>query len=195
MKAPEQGRTVLVDMDGVLADFEARVLQIITDEHPDIPLPEARTNFYIEEDFPEEYRPIIESIYRRAGFFSELPLINGAPDGWQRILDAGFIPRICTSPVRRNPTCEQDKRSWLEEHFAPRFGSWVVDTAIISKTKHHFEGVALIDDRPRIAFAELASWMHVLFEQPYNRNQADKPRLRDWEDPELENILRLTVAA
>lgn len=75
-------REVLVDMDGVLANFDQRLIEILVDEHPEIQLPERRNSFYLKEDVDPRYENIINQITCRPGFFSSLLLIEGALDGW-----------------------------------------------------------------------------------------------------------------
>lgn len=44
--------TVLVDMDGVLADFDAEAIARLQERHPNIPLLDTRINFYLSDDYP-----------------------------------------------------------------------------------------------------------------------------------------------
>lgn len=187
MKKPEN--IVLIDMDGVISDFDERVVRILQSDYPEVPLPPQRNNFYIDDDMPPEHKPIIREIISRPGFFTELRVLPDAHNGWERLLAAGWQPQICTSPLRKNPTCNEDKLSWLEEHFVPWFGHWVVDTAIIDKDKTRYPGIVLIDDRPKIDGDEKAVWRHVVFDQPYNKEAPSPLRLFGWKDSLLLPIL------
>lgn len=180
-------RTVLVDMDGVLSDFDGEVLRRLADAHPDIPRAAERSNFYIADDYPD-HKKIVRALYGGAGFFASLSVVDGALDGWARILDLGYRPRICSSPVTANPHSEVEKLAWLERHFAPRFGPQVVSEAVITKDKHLIDGVALIDDRPEIARYQDATWRHIIFGRPYNQSKQGL-RLRGWADPRLAEVL------
>lgn len=187
----EHARTVLVDMDGVIADFDGRVRSIMADEHPHIELVEPQQNFYVADDYPE-HRELVRAVSRRQGFFESLPVMPGAFDGWQRLLDLGYHPQICTSPIVTNLTCESEKLGWLAKHFAPVFGDWVVDEAVVTSTKHLQDGIALIDDRPGLHLADQATWQYVVFDQPYNQHYhqgTEHLRLRGWYDRELPAIL------
>jgi 5'-nucleotidase len=179
---------ILIDMDGVLADFDAEIANRVKNRHPHIALLETRDNFYLSEDYPE-YKALIRAISNEAGFFESLPLIDHAIEGWQRIIDLGYHPRICSSPIRSNPHSESEKRAWLQRHFSPLFGDSVATDAIITSDKHLFEGLALIDDRPELRNANNASWQHIIFDQPYNQT-VDKPRIHGWLDTELAATLR-----
>ncbi|OYW79414.1 MAG: hypothetical protein B7Z19_05260, partial [Polynucleobacter sp. 32-46-5] len=84
-----------------------------------------------------------------------------------------------------------------DEHFvdllASHFGQTVAEQAIIHKQKELFDGIALIDDRPVINNADQATWQHVVFDAPYNRDIATDLRLKGWSDPNLANILNLCL--
>ncbi|HUY53140.1 MAG TPA: hypothetical protein VMV24_01015 [Candidatus Dormibacteraeota bacterium] len=182
--------TVLVDMDGVIADFDMEVKLRLQDRHPEILIKETRKNFYISDDYPE-HSLLVRSISDEQGFFETLPLVEHALEGWQRIIDLGYHPIICSSPLGTNPYSKFEKINWLKQHFAPIFGQWVIDQAIITSDKHLFKGVALIDDRPVMKNSDLATWKHILFDQEYNRSDTDHARLRGWLDDALPELLEV----
>ena len=53
---------ILLDMDGVLADFEHAFLAAWRERHPDLaPVEyEDRQSFYIQQDYPAELRPRVD---------------------------------------------------------------------------------------------------------------------------------------
>jgi 5'-nucleotidase len=181
---------VLVDMDGVLADFDQELIERLHARHPAVPRIITRANFYVSDDYAE-HADLVRSISNEAGFFDSLPMIEGALEGWQRILESGYHPRICSSPIRTNPYSKSEKLGWLEQHFAPVFGRLVVDEAIITSHKEEHSGIALVDDRPELANADRAPWQHIVFDTPYNRH-VQQPRLYGWRDS---NLLQLLQAA
>ncbi len=178
---------VLVDMDGVIADFDGEALSRMAALTPGFLRQPERTNFYVAEDYPDHI-DALKAISREKGFFAALPLAERAMEGWERILDLGYYPQICTSPIRSNPHSGPEKLAWLDRHFAPVFGKHLVDEAIVTSEKHHYSGIALIDDRPVIEHSADAKWQHVVFDKPYNQNGAE-PRLRGWDDPAFDEIL------
>lgn len=187
---------VLVDMDGVLADFDAAFHDTVREQHPHIamldPLPDP-PSFYASQAYPGVYNAELRAISDAEHFFARLPVMPGALEGWQRIMDEGYQPQICSSPIRSNPYSKREKLGWLEEHLAPVFGSWVVETAIITSEKFRQKGDVLIDDRPDMPNAAMASWQHVVFDQPCNRHVETDLRLQGWNDPNLGSILRKAV--
>lgn len=191
--------TVLIDMDGVQADFDTEVLSRVAERYPHIqPLnPEEHPRaFYAHNNFPEEHRATVYKICLEEGFTASLPVIPGAIEGWERIMDAGYTPRVCSSPLP-TPHSEIEKLQWLEKHFVPRFGAWVVETAVVTRNKYLVDGVALIDDRPPgIKNSDQASWEHVIFDRAYNRGEAAKKyiRLNGWQDPDLAEKLACAEA-
>ena len=180
-------RTVLVDSDGVLADFDRRVITTMQSDFPEIPVLQTRQNHIIANDYPS-HKELVDSISRKAGFFATLPLIEGAVEGWKRIMELGYEPRVCTGLLAENPTIREDKRRWLEEHFVPEFGYGVVDRLVITSKKHVETGVALIDDNPEVKTFGVAAWQQIVFDKPYNQHSL-LPRLHGWSDISLGQLL------
>lgn len=171
-------------MDGVLADFNGYIRSFI---HPDKHKPDV--NFYITDTYPK-LKPMIHKLCAQPGFFFNLPLIEGAIDGWARLLALDYEPVICSSPLHSNKTCREDKLAWLEHHFVPYFGISIVDQAWIIKDKSLAEGDVLIDDR--VVWKTLSThptWKQLLFKQPYNKH-SELPQLDGWFDPKLPELLK-----
>ena len=169
---------VLVDMDGVLADFHAGTLKYVNANYPDVLTPDFK-HYRVHENFSDSaVRSDIIAMHSRPGFFRNLPLIDGAVQGWQKIIDLGYQPRICSSPLSTNPVCEIEKRQWLEEHF----GTAVAVDALITKDKYLHPAIALIDDRTDLLRADTAVWQQILFNAPYNQSFETDFRLSRWSD-------------
>ena len=137
---------ILVDMDGVLADFEGyRATLMRAMGHP---VPPTVETFYGRETyarmFGEPLALVAEGITLVEGFFRNLPLIPGGIEGVRRLQSSGHDVRICSSPLRRNPHCRDEKLEWLRRHL----GSDWADEATITSVKSEVVGDYLIDDRP-----------------------------------------------
>lgn len=66
---------ILVDMDGVLADFERGFLDSYRQRHPDkpfVPLGQ-RTTFQVKDDYSEDIQPLVKEVYTAPGFICSLP--------------------------------------------------------------------------------------------------------------------------
>ncbi len=182
---------VLVDMDGVIADFEVPNNDIIRTHFPHIEPVIDRTDFYYKDTY-RDYEGVNDVIYRenrRPGFFMSFPLVDGVIDGLERILNAGFSWRVCSSPLTDHITVIAEKKEYLEEYIVPYFGAWVLDEAIFDRDKSSYDAVAMIDDRPTLRNVKRARWQHVMFTQSYNKPIETNFRLQDWHDPSLENLL------
>src|ERR1700721_1444917 len=120
---------------------------------------------------------------------------GAALDRWQRLLDVGYSPRVCTAPLTLNPQSREGKLAWLEQHFVPRFGREIIERAIFDRDKFKYRAPALIDDRPAVNTNNgEATWEHVVFDQPYNQDCSRQFRLRGWRDPSLDSFLAEAIA-
>lgn len=172
-------------MDGVLAGFDKATDDFLASHPEGIPLL-ARDKFYYHHNYTDErHKEVITSLHITQNFFRNLPLIQGALEGWQRIIDLGYEPRIFSSPLHTNQWCKDEKIAWLEEHL----GKEVAEKAIIDRRKYLHDGIALIDDRPEREGSDQASWQHVVFDASYNQSSSAALRLHGWDDPALPDIL------
>ena len=165
---------ILVDQDGVLADFERGFVDSWTKavpDHPAVPV-ESRKSFFIHEDYPEHLRPAILDVVTAPGFFAGLPPIDGAAEALTGLLEAGHDVRITTSPLRQWRNCVAEKYAWVEQHLG---GEWT-SRMILTRDKTTVRGDVLIDDKPRVTGALTPMWTHLVYDAPYNRNVAT-PRL------------------
>ncbi|MFH1183370.1 MAG: 5'-3'-deoxyribonucleotidase [Candidatus Moraniibacteriota bacterium] len=172
---------ILVDQDGPLADLDAGFLKVWRERFPDkpyIPL-EERRSFHVSKDYPEPLRHEVDEIFFERGFFLNLPLVSGAVPALKEFLDLGHEIRICTSPLRRYQNCVLEKYRWVEKHFGLEF----VNRIICSRDKSLVFGDILVDDKPEVDGAIGASWEHIIFDKPYNRETAgEKRRMCGWEN-------------
>ncbi|NXK23208.1 NT5C protein, partial [Arenaria interpres] len=189
---------VLVDMDGVLADFEGAVLRGFVARFPGEPRVELaeRRGFSVREQYCSlredlggspagtgEGGGTRPSVYESPGFFLELDPIPGALEAMQemvRMQDTEVF--ICTSPLKKYEHCIVEKYKWVEKHLGPKF----VERIILTRDKTVVSADLLFDDKDTIRGAEQnPSWEHILFTCCHNsRFQLQPPRRRllSWAD-------------
>lgn len=169
---------ILIDMDGVIADFELGFLQSWRTRHPGtfyVPL-EGRSTFYVKDNYPEDLKDLVNEIYWETGFFRNLPPIHGAQDALTEMEAMGFEVFICSSPLRKYQYSTVEKYEWVEMHL----GFEWTKRLILTRDKTLVKGDILIDDKPVITGAESSpAWEHILYDQPYNREI--KKRRITWE--------------
>ncbi|MCC7450787.1 MAG: 5'-3'-deoxyribonucleotidase [Anaerolineae bacterium] len=166
---------ILVDMDGVIANFESNFLKQWREQypgHPYIPL-EERVGFYVEEQYPADIKHLVAGLFRAPNFYRTNPPIPGGLQALNEMRDMGHEVFICTSPLTEYQNCVLEKYEWVDQHLGL---AWV-DRIVLTRDKTLVNGDILIDDRPHIDGAAKPTWEHVLYDQPYNRSETGKRRL------------------
>ncbi len=172
---------ILVDMDGVLADFENGFLKNWQEKYPDqtfIPLAE-RNIFYVSDQYPETVRSLVFSVLCAPEFFRSLEPIPGSLEALKEMKRLGHEVFICTSPLGEYQHCVLEKFEWVDEHLGP---GWV-SKIILTNDKTIVSADILIDDRPDIQGVAIPNWEHILYDQPYNRSGTTRRRLtwQNWQ--------------
>ncbi|XP_039357394.1 5'(3')-deoxyribonucleotidase, cytosolic type [Mauremys reevesii] len=178
----------LVDMDGVLADFEGGVLRAFLARYPGEPHVELaeRRGFSVRDQYRclrEDLGAKVASVYESPGFFLGLEPIPGAIEAMQEMIhmqDTEVF--ICTSPLLKYEHCILEKYSWVEKHLGPEF----VERLILTRDKTIVSADLLFDDKDTIKGAEpKPSWEHILFTCCHNKHlelQTPRRRLQSWAD-------------
>ena len=182
-------KTVLVDMDGVLADWGSH-----WDWHLDthfeswqtgrIPRHAEQRGFDLKAGLNLDEEQIVDQVMAWPDFYRGMPTID---DAWQclsKLIFAGHEVFICTSPWLPNVTCASDKLEWV----ARNLGVAWAERTIITKDKTMVHGDVLIDDKPEVRGLRNPSWEHILFDQPYNQQVVGKRRIMSWSDFDAEEI-------
>nr|XP_006825056.1 PREDICTED: 5'(3')-deoxyribonucleotidase, mitochondrial-like [Saccoglossus kowalevskii] len=179
---------ILVDMDGVLADFEGHFLKRYQEKYPREPYINVadRHGFYLNEQYAKikpELKDLVFSVYEEAGFFLDLPPIAGALETVKELDNMNDIDVfICTSPVQKYTHCVTEKFQWIDKYLGNDF----VTRMVLTRDKTVVSGDLLIDDKPNITGAEKnPSWEHILFTTPPNSRIQSNPsprRLNGWHD-------------
>ncbi|XP_060573932.1 5'(3')-deoxyribonucleotidase, cytosolic type-like isoform X1 [Ruditapes philippinarum] len=185
---------VLLDMDGVLCDFEGDFLEAFKRKYPDEPHIELedREGFWLREQYEKMKpgsTPLCSAIYNSRGFFQNLSEIPGAVDAAREMaILEGVDVFICTSPLNNYKYCLKEKFHWVEKHLGR---NWC-EKIILTKDKTMANGHLLIDDRPNISGANVSpSWEHVVFTSCHNRTTdiRGKRRLDNWTDGSWRDLI------
>lgn len=166
---------ILVDMDGVLADFEQGFINLWQETHPahTVINREKRNTFSVKESYPEHLHQHVEAIYSNPGFFHKLPVIEGAKEALEEIESLGHDVWICTAPLTKYDNCVLKKYHWVAENL----GSAYTKRIILTKDKTMVRGDFLIDDRPDIVGNYNPKWEHIIYDASYNQDISDRKRI------------------
>jgi len=171
-------KIILIDQDGVLANYHARFLEIWRVEHPEkvwVSLEDSREHD-VDKNYPSQFHNIIDEIVVRKGFFGSFEPMPGAREALENILALGHDVRICTAPKRDHTFCVPEKLAWIDRHLGHKW----TERTIITRDKTLVHGDILIDDKPNITGVCQPSWEHVFYDQPYNR--AYNKRRLNWKN-------------
>ena len=164
---------ILIDMDGVLSDFDGEFLKRWRERYPDkfyIPLAE-RTTFYIKQQYPEELKSLVGEMMFEPGFFRDMMPVEGGREALLEMDAMGLEVFICTSPLSAYKNCVLEKFDWVNQVLGPQW----VKRIILTKDKTLVKADYLIDDKPNITGVErIPVWEHIIYDQPYNRDVSKK---------------------
>ncbi|MBK9924682.1 MAG: 5'-3'-deoxyribonucleotidase [Anaerolineales bacterium] len=173
---------ILIDMDGVISDFDGEFLKRWQTRHPDkfyIPM-EERTVFYVKDQYPEELKPLVAEILLEPGFFRDMMPMDGAKEALLEMAAMGLEVFICTSPLTTYKNCVLEKFEWVDQFLGPEW----VKRIVLTKDKTLVKADYIIDDKPDITGVESKpDWEHILYDRPYNKG-GSKKRLtwENWKD-------------
>jgi len=169
---------ILVDMDGVLADFVLSYITIWNERYGDQhPMKRDMWSYTIPDNAPAHLREQASAISYERGFFLNLHPIPGGIEAIHELERLGHPVRLCTMPLEGSAYVILEKQQWAERHLGR---GWKQKTLIVpDKTLVH--GRILIDDNPDIVGHQQPTWEHVLYDAPYNQHVNDKRRIT-WEN-------------
>jgi 5'-nucleotidase len=173
---------ILVDMDGVLANFEEKFLEIYRSLYPNLPyIPvNLRRRFHIREEYPKELEDKVVSVWTKPGFYLSLDPIDKGLESINEIKNKGHDVFICTSPLSTYENCVLEKYKWVEKYLG---NNWVRNI-IFTKDKTIVHGNLLIDDNPLIKGIKNPSFEHIIYDCSYNKLENFKRRMtwNNWKD-------------
>ena len=175
---------VLLDMDGVVVDWDAGFLAAWGGRSA-----VDRSHYAMEQCVPAARYAEAQKLFHSKGFFRDLPPRDGAIAAVKAMAARGYQVRFCTSPILTSEHCASEKYAWVRHHFGDAWVSRIVMCA----DKTLVRGDVLIDDKPHVTGSNAPTWQHLLYDAPYNRD-VDAPRLSRWADWEDALTAILTTA-
>jgi len=169
---------ILVDMDGVLADFDGYLLSITGDlDWPEDYIRASQTHrFSTDHILSRAGRDEARRRINRSGFFDNLTEVPGAVDGIYELAELADV-WIVTKPLEANLTCRDDKAAWVRRHLGKEWERRL----IITPDKSLIRGDVLLDDAPKPAWFDQASWAPVIYPWSFNRQGSDWAALPSWQ--------------
>lgn len=171
---------VLLDIDGVVADFLTAALSVVHEVSGQLYRAEDLPTWDIWDHVGREHEGACYERYRAEGFCAGLQPYPGAVDGVQRLLSVAEV-HVVTSPIH-GKHWYYERAEWVRQHLgiAPK-------QVLFTGHKEHVAGDILIDDR----VLHVRKWadMHplgvgIVWDQPYNRAEDTNGllRARSWDD-------------
>ena len=182
MTAP-YSNVVLVDMDGVVADFDAHLFAVTSGTIDWTPEALNRERRFCTDYVNNRDKKVVRKVVESNGFFRYLPLVPGAQEGVERLSAFGLDVWFCSKPLEASPTCASEKFAWIAEFFPDYVGK-----LILAPNKGMVRGGVLIDDCVKEAERAMAEWWDITF--PYPHNEGVYGHRADWSKaPELANAI------
>lgn len=162
-------KRVLLDVDGVLADFVGGYLTLL-EQHTGLkPAREAIDQFDIGAALgltPDQSARMERAIGDEHRLARCLDVYPGAREGVQRLQEIADV-YIVTSPWNSNPTWTHDREWWLKQHFDIPHARVIHGSA-----KYLLRGDMFVDDKTSSVVKWQAEWpgaLGVVWDTPHNR--------------------------
>lgn len=179
--------TVLLDMDGPLADFDRAFFERCAWNGWEMDCTLAtQTHRFATDHIPNRAaRAHARRMVDTTGWFASLPVTAGARNGLLSLAEVADV-WIVSKPLEANPSCRDEKAEWLRREFGTEWERRL----ILAADKSMVRGDVLLDDAPHVEWCERATWVPVIFATPWNGAGSKWESLRrwTWRDP-IERLL------
>lgn len=170
---------ILLDVDGVLADFHGGILELIRDLFGlNLTIQDFKNWDYTSALESEQMKKELREHIKQAGFISGLKPYPEAQEAVGKLRALSEVYCV-TSPNHTVPTWIPERYEWLTHYF-----SISPQDVILTGKKHLIDGDVMIDDHP----GNVASWntkhpngFGYLWDRPYTKD-AYLPRIDRWDD-------------
>ena len=134
--------TILLDCDGVLADFVTPALRVVADLGGPVLMHDDLTTWDIDDALPEDKRPAFWERACAPGFCASLLPYPGVKEALARLRQLGDV--VCvTSPMATSPTWQHERTHWLKDVLG-----FERDHVISTSGKRYVRGHWFADDKP-----------------------------------------------
>lgn len=171
---------LLIDMDGVLYDWDERFWNEVADRFPHVVIPDLsdRRSFDPTVSAPGLTREQMLEVFDLPGFYLGLKPMPGAQEALREFELMGLPRNVLSSPTTTNPDCASNKYASMARDFSP---VWA-DLTHLARDKTSTLGTLLVDDKPDIHGAwYYPTWDQVIFDWPYN-DHVEGRRMVSWEN-------------
>lgn len=181
--------TILIDVDGVVADMIGSIFEEINRELPNEPLlhPEIIKEWTFMDFLTPAQEVLALDIMARKGFARSLDVLPQSHQAIDMLRSAGHDVVWVTAPYSGSETWAHDRTEWLKDNFDPDI------PLVTTSSKEFVDGDVLIDDKPlNIQLWEMRrKKTGILFEQPWNMNVApDFVSMKGWDIKTIINVAK-----
>jgi 5'(3')-deoxyribonucleotidase len=165
---------ILIDLDGVCADFYGRLLDMYNNDFDDDLTRSEITTWALAPAFRKATREQIRSYMSVPGFWSELQPIEGAVETLYGLHNDGHDLVVVSAAPGDSVIAGKEKFQWVHKHieFLPH------DNIILASRKELVRGDMLFDDGPHNT--EVFPGMTCMMDAPYNREGTSDFRVKTW---------------
>lgn len=170
---------ILLDVDGVIADYTGAVLKLVQQHTGLIILRSQVVEWNIFELIPPKHHRHIQSALDEPGFCARIDPFPEAVAAVGVLQTFGEVIPV-TTPSHTNPTWAYERSAWLAGKFGFAPGK-IVQTGY----KEVVDGDVMIDDKPE----NVRKWLDahdqcegILWDAPYNQQEQVLPRAYGWDD-------------
>ena len=187
---------VLLDVDGVIADFVTAYMDIVFEVTARRYDPEQQIEYDIVtacELTDKEHARVRKYTHCTEFCRDDILPYEGAVEGVKRIAEVADVYFV-TAPFVDHETWVHDRSLWLKRHFGAKLGRKVIFT----EHKHLVRGDVFVDDKPSNVLAWHSAWPDgtpVLWNQPYNARESVGAILRQSSWVEALNVVQRYIDA
>lgn len=180
--------TLLLDMDGPLAGFDAALWSFCMSYRIEMDitgLDDPNRKYYMTENMVNQKdRSLVRYMIDKSSFFRTLPVTPGAKEGVIRLMEH-FDVWVCTKPLDSSRSGRSDKMFWIERNFPNLYTK-----VIMAPKKSMVVGDILLDDAPALDCIDQAVWKPVVFKDTFNGEKSNWAHLPHWSWGDSIDILK-----